>query len=414
MDFFPFTNGELHAEGVALETIAAEVGTPVYVYSQAALTSFFRGWYDAFQGVPHRICYSVKANSSLAVLGLFRSLGSAFDVVSGGELERVLRAGGKASDVVFSGVGKTDAEIVQALDAGILMFNVESEEELERLNEIAVAKGVRAPISVRVNPDVDPQTHPYISTGLKTSKFGIAIARARDVYTRAGALPGIEVRGLDAHIGSQLTSTTPFRDAFQKIGELLEQLRADGHVIRHLDLGGGLGITYKNEVPPTPADYAREVLSVVGHLGVELLFEPGRSLVGNAGVMLTRVLFRKETEAKRFVIVDAGMNDLIRPSLYGAYQEIHAVKQRHDVDARPADVVGPICESGDFLAKDRPVPDVGRGELLAVMSAGAYGFVMASNYNTRPRPPEVMVDGTTWRVVRPRETLDDLVRGEVV
>ncbi|MBK7974897.1 MAG: diaminopimelate decarboxylase [Deltaproteobacteria bacterium] len=414
MDFFPFTNGELHAEGVPLETIASEVGTPVYVYSQGALTSFFRGWYDAFQGVPHRICYSVKANSSLAVLGLFRSLGSAFDVVSGGELERVLRAGGKAGDVVFSGVGKTDAEINQALDAGILMFNVESEEELERLSEIAAGKGVRAPISVRVNPDVDPQTHPYISTGLKTSKFGIAIARAREVYQRAGALPGIEVRGLDAHIGSQLTSTTPFRDAFQKVGELLEQLRADGHTIRHLDLGGGLGITYKNEVPPTPADYAREVLSVVGHLGVELLFEPGRSLVGNAGVMLTRVLFRKETEAKRFVIVDAGMNDLIRPSLYGAYQEIHAVKQRDDVDARPADVVGPICESGDFLAKDRPVPDVGRGELLAVMSAGAYGFVMASNYNTRPRPPEVMVDGTTWRVVRPRETLDDLVRGEVV
>ncbi len=413
MDFFRFTNGTLHAEGVALDRIAAELGTPVYVYSQGALTTAFREYFEAFQGVPHRICYSVKANSTLGVLSLFRSLGSAFDVVSGGELERVLRAGGAAKDVVFSGVGKNDVEIAQALDAGILMFNVESEEELERLSEIAKARDVRAPISLRVNPDVDPQTHPYISTGLKTSKFGIAIARAREVYRRAAALPGIEVRGLDAHIGSQLTTTTPFRDAFQKVGELLEQLRADGHTILYLDLGGGLGITYKNEVPPSPADYAREVLSVVGHLGVELLFEPGRSLVGNAGLMLTRVLFRKETEAKRFVIVDAGMNDLIRPSLYGAYQEIRTVAERNGSAYRPADVVGPVCESGDFLAKDRPMPEVERGELLAVMSAGAYGFVMASNYNTRPRPPEVMVNGDTWRVIRPRETFDDLVRGEV-
>ncbi len=412
MDFFPFTNGVLHAEGITLERIAAEVGTPAYVYSAGALRAAFQAWTSAFAGVPHRICYSVKANSNLAVLGLFRSLGSAFDVVSGGELARVLRAGGQAKDVVFAGVGKTDAEIAQALDAEILMFNVESEEELERLSEIAVAKGTRAPIAVRVNPDVDPQTHPYISTGLKSSKFGIAIARARDVYARAAALPGIEVVGLDAHIGSQLTTTSPFRDAFHKVAELVGQLRSDGHAIRHLDLGGGLGITYKNEVPPTPADYAREVLSVVGHLGLELLLEPGRSLVGNAGVLLTRVLFRKETEAKRFVIVDAGMNDLIRPSLYGAYQEIHAVNQRHDTNARTADVVGPICESGDFLAKDRPVPEVDRGELLAVMSAGAYGFVMASNYNSRPRPPEVLVDGDSWRVVRVRETLDDLLRGE--
>jgi diaminopimelate decarboxylase len=412
MNHFELRNGELHAEDVPLRRIAEEHGTPCYVYSAATLRRHYRVFDEAFAAVDHLVCFSVKANSNLAVLDLLAREGSGFDIVSGGELFRCLRAGADASKIVFSGVGKTAGEIRAALEAGILAFNVESSAELDLVDAVARETGKRAPISLRVNPDVDPKTHPYISTGMKKAKFGIEIGRAVDEYERARAMKGIEIVGVDCHIGSQLTDVTPFADALARVRGLVLELRARGIEIRYLDFGGGLGITYEDETPPLPKDYAAALLrDGVDKLGVKLLLEPGRVIVGNAGVLLTRVLFNKDTETKRFVIVDAAMNDLVRPALYGAYQGIEPVVPRGR-PVRTVDVVGPICESGDFLAKDRALAEVEPGELLAVRSAGAYGFVMASNYNTRPRAAEVIVDGETVHVARERETLEDLVRGE--
>jgi diaminopimelate decarboxylase len=414
MNHFNYQAGELCAEDVPLEKLAAEVGTPCYVYSSATLRRHYRVFDEAFAAAPHLVCYSVKANSNLAVLRLFAREGCGFDIVSGGELFRARRAGANPATIVFSGIGKTRDEMAYALREGILAFNVESAAELDLLDEVAAAVGRKAPVSLRVNPDVDPKTHPYISTGMKKSKFGIEIRRAEEEYERARSLPHLEVVGVDCHIGSQLTDVAPFRDALARVRGLILDLRARGFDIRYLDFGGGLGITYEDEEPPSPKDYAEALLrDGIEKLGVRLLLEPGRVLVGNAGILLTRVLFLKDTETKKFVIVDGAMNDLIRPSLYGAFQRIDPVRQS-DRPSAVVDVVGPVCESGDFLAKDRELPAVMQGELLAVCSAGAYGFVMASNYNTRPRAAEVLVDGSTYHVVRARETLDDLVRGETI
>jgi diaminopimelate decarboxylase len=414
MNFFQPRGNELFAEEVRLADIAARVGTPCYVYSLATLRRHYRVFDRAFEKAPHVVCYSVKANSNLAVLRAFAKEGSGFDIVSGGELHRALAAGGDARKIVFSGIGKTRDEMAVALRAGILAFNVESAAELDELDRVAGELGKKAPVSLRVNPDVDPRTHPYISTGMKKSKFGIEIGRAIEEYERTKTLPNLEVVGVDCHIGSQLTDVSPFRDALSRVRALILDLRGRGFDIRYLDFGGGLGITYNDETPPEPKDYAQALLGDgLENLGVTLLLEPGRVLVGNAGILLTRVLYNKETETKKFVIVDGAMNDLIRPSLYGAYQDIEPVVRR----GRPSavvDVVGPVCESGDFLAKDRELEAVDPGDLLAVRSAGAYGFVMASNYNTRPRGAEVLVDGALWYVVRQRETVDDLLRGETI
>jgi diaminopimelate decarboxylase len=413
MHHFQHRNGELHAEGVPLREIATRVGTPCYVYSLATLRRHYKVFDEAFASVPHLVCFSVKANSNLAVLRTFAREGSGFDIVSGGELFRVLRAGGDPSKVVFSGVGKTRDEIVAALRAGILMFNVESPGELDTINSAAGAVGVKARVALRVNPDVDPKTHPYISTGMKKSKFGIHIQRSIEDYRHARQLPHIEVVGVDCHIGSQLTTVPPFVDALGRIRNLVERLQQEQFEVRYLDMGGGLGITYNDEQPPEPREYAAAVSEGLRGLDTTLLLEPGRVIVGNAGLLLTRVLYLKGTDEKNFVVVDGGMNDLIRPALYGSYQGIQPIMPR-DGAKLTADIVGPVCESGDFFAKDREILPVAPGDLLAVMSAGAYGFVMASNYNTRPRPPEVMVDGDTFYVVRERETLDDLVRGETI
>jgi diaminopimelate decarboxylase len=413
MHHFQHRNGELHAEGVPLREIATRVGTPCYVYSLATLRRHYKVFDEAFASVPHLVCFSVKANSNLAVLRTFAREGSGFDIVSGGELFRVRRAGGDPSKVVFSGVGKTREEIVAALRAGILMFNVESPGELDTINSAAGAVGMKARVALRVNPDVDPKTHPYISTGMKKSKFGIHIQRSIEDYRRARELPHIEVVGVDCHIGSQLTTVPPFVDALARIRNLLERLQQERFEVRYLDIGGGLGITYNDEQPPEPREYAAAVCEGLQGLDTTLLLEPGRVIVGNAGILLTRVLYLKGTDEKNFVVVDGGMNDLIRPALYGSYQGIQAIMPREGAKL-VADVVGPVCESGDFFAKDREIAPVAPGDLLAVMSAGAYGFVMASNYNTRPRPPEIMVDGDTFYVVRERETLDDLIRGESI
>lgn len=411
MHHFQRRNGELHAEDVPLREIAARVGTPCYVYSLATLQRHYRVFDGAFAGIPHLVCFSVKANANLAVLRTFAREGSGFDIVSGGELFRALRAGADPGRIVFSGVGKARDEIRAALEAGILMFNVESAGELEVLSEEARATGRRARVALRVNPDVDPQTHPYIATGLRQSKFGIHIERSIEDYRRARSLPGLDVVGIDCHIGSQLTTVPPFVDAVARIRELAGRLRTEGFDIRYVDMGGGLGITYNDEQPPAPEEYARALVEGLDGLDVTLILEPGRVIVGNAGILLTRVLYLKSTAEKNFVVVDGGMNDLIRPALYGSYQAIEPVCAR-DGDGLTADVVGPVCESGDFLARDRRLPPVEPGDLLAVMSAGAYGFVMASNYNARPRPPEVLVAGPELHVVRRRETLEDLVRGE--
>ncbi|GMV40829.1 MAG: diaminopimelate decarboxylase [Myxococcales bacterium] len=414
MHHFDRRGGVLHCEDVPLHEIAAQVGTPTYVYSHATLERHFRVFDGAFADHPHLICYSVKACSNVAVLRLFRALGSGFDIVSGGELYRALRAGADPRSIVFSGVGKRDDEIVAALDAGVLCLNVESEEELVVTSAIAEARGGRAPVALRINPDVDPETHPYISTGLRTSKFGIPISRAREVYALARRLPGIEVIGLDCHIGSQLTQTEPIIASLRRLLSLVEELRADGTTISHLDLGGGLGIAYDQETPPHPADYARAIIDEVRGRDLTLVFEPGRVIVGNAGVLLTRVLFTKSNDAKDFVVVDAGMNDALRPSLYGAWHSIEPVVAPEVPGRSRVDVVGPVCETGDFLARDRELSPVCRGDLLAMMSAGAYGFSMASNYNSRARAAEVMVRGREIHVIRAREELDDLARGELV
>ncbi|HEY9199920.1 MAG TPA: diaminopimelate decarboxylase [Gammaproteobacteria bacterium] len=413
MDHFNYRDGRLCAEDVPLADIAARFGTPTYVYSRATLERHWRAFDSALAGRPHLICYAVKANSTLAILNLFARLGSGFDIVSVGELERVLKAGGDPAKIVFSGVGKTAAEMRRALDVGIRCFNVESEPELERLNEVAGGLDKRAPVSLRVNPDVDAGTHPYISTGLKENKFGIDIAVADEVYARAAALPNLEIVGVDCHIGSQLTQVTPFVDALARVLALLDRLAARGIAVRHLDLGGGLGIRYRDEQPPEPRDYLAPILAAIGDRDVEIMLEPGRAIVGNAGVLLTRVEYLKHTGHKDFAIIDAAMNDLLRPALYDAWQAIIPVQPRSDVPPRRYDLVGPVCETGDFLGKDRELA-LEPGDLLAVRSAGAYGFSMSSNYNSRPRAAEVMVDGDQMQIVRERETLEDLWRGERV
>ncbi|HET9550059.1 MAG TPA: diaminopimelate decarboxylase [Candidatus Binatia bacterium] len=418
MNHFEYRNGEMFAEQVPLKRIAQEVGTPAYVYSLATLKRHFKVFDQAFAKARHIVCFSVKANSNLALLRAFAKEGSGFDIVSGGELFRALKVGADPKKIVFSGVGKKKQEIEYALEAGILMFNVESEEELFALNEIAAGIGKKAPISLRVNPDVDPQTHPYISTGMKKAKFGIDIKKSLETYRKAVSLKNVEVVGVDCHIGSQLTSVTPFVDALAKVREYLDrvlagEMRKEGAQIRYLDLGGGLGINYHDETPPLPDEYAAAIIRGLEGLDVTLILEPGRVIVGNAGILLTEVQYLKETETKKFVIVDSGMNDLIRPALYGSYQAIQPVVQTN-ADKMIADVVGPICESGDFFAKDREIARPRRGDLLAVMSAGAYGFTMASNYNSHPKPPEVLVDGDRYYIVRKRESMDDLINGEVI
>jgi diaminopimelate decarboxylase len=418
MHHFEYRDGEMFAEGVPLKKIAKEVGTPAYIYSLATLKRHFRVFDQAFKAVPHIVCFSVKANSNIALLKAFAKEGSGFDIVSGGELFRALKAGGDPKKIVFSGVGKKREEIEYALDTGILMFNVESEDELTALNDIAAGIGKKAPISLRVNPDVDPQTHPYISTGMKKAKFGVDIKKSLETYRKAAALANVDVVGVDCHIGSQLTSVSPFVDALSKVREYLErvlvgEMRKEGTHIRYLDLGGGLGISYHDETPPLPEEYAKAIIDGLQGLDITLILEPGRVIVGNAGILVTEVQFLKETDTKKFVIVDGGMNDLIRPALYGSYQAIQPVTE-NKADTIVADVVGPICESGDFFAKDREIARPKRGDLLAVMSAGAYGFTMASNYNSHPKPPEILVDGDRYYVIRSRETLDDLIRGETI
>jgi len=412
MEFFDYQNQELHAEGVSVTTIAERVGTPCYVYSLAALRSHYAAYEKGFAGARHLVCYSVKANSNLAVLRALANEGSGFDVVSGGELARVLRAGGDPGKVVFSGVGKQASEIRDALDAGILMFNVESPAELDLIDRIATDVGKRAPVALRINPDVDPKTHEYIATGLKSAKFGISIERGIEDYMRAKTLRGIEVIGADCHIGSQLTTTAPFVEAVGRMMRLIDRLAEAGVAIRYLDMGGGLGIVYGEETPPSHEQYARALVDAVGDRDLTLVVEPGRSIAGNAGILVTRVLYHKSTEEKNFVIVDAAMNDLMRPALYKAFHAIRPVRRTEA--SIEADVVGPICETGDFLAKGRAVPNVAPGGLLAVMSAGAYGFAMASNYNTRPRAAEVLVDCDRFDVVRKRETVDELMAGESI
>ncbi len=407
-------DGSLCMEQVPLASIAARFGTPCFVYSEAALTAAFGSLDDALRsardGRPYLICYAVKANSNLAVLNLFARLGAGFDIVSGGELQRVLRAGGDARKVVFSGLGKTAAEMRLALEAGIKCFNIESEPELQRLNAIAGSLGKRARISLRVNPDVDAKTHPYISTGLKNNKFGVAFDRAMAVYRQAAALPHIEVAGVDCHIGSQLTDDAPLREAMARIVSLADALEAEGIPVHHICPGGGVGITYKDEQTIDVGSYARALQECLGDRQAELLLEPGRMLVGNAGLLLTAVEYVKPTAAKNFLVVDAAMNDLIRPPLYHAYHEVVTVAAA-DVAEQVYDVVGPVCESADVLAHARALRVAGGG-LLAILSAGAYAFVMSSNYNSRPRAAEVMVSGTSVREVRARESFDDLVAGE--
>ncbi|WP_343289733.1 diaminopimelate decarboxylase [Vibrio harveyi] len=408
MDYFNYQDdGQLWAEDVSLQALAEQHGTPLYVYSRATLERHWNAFDSAVGQHPHLVCYAVKANSNLGVLNALARLGSGFDIVSGGELERVIAAGGDAKKVVFSGVGKTPAEMKRALELGIKCFNVESEPELERLNKVAGELGVVAPISLRINPGVDAKTHPYISTGLRDNKFGIAFDRAPAVYKFAQSLPNLNVQGIDCHIGSQLTEIEPFIDATDRLLALIDDLKAQGINIRHLDVGGGLGVVYRDELPPQPSDYAKALLGrLENHQDLELIFEPGRAIAANAGILLTRVEFLKHTEHKNFAIIDAAMNDLMRPALYQAWQDIVPVSPREG-EALTYDLVGPICETGDFLGKDRALV-LQEGDLLAVRSAGAYGFVMSSNYNTRTRAAEVMVDGNQSHLVRQREELTSL------
>ena len=410
MSVFSYRNGELHAEDVPLSRIAAGFGTPCYVYSRAALTRAWREFDAAFAGRDHLLCYAVKANPNLGVLDVFARLGSGFDIVSGGELARVLAAGGDPRKVVFSGVGKTAAEMRQALQAGILCFNVESAAELELLDRVAGELGVIAPVSLRVNPDVDAKTHPYIATGLKENKFGVAYDEALATYRRARQLPHLHIEGVDCHIGSQLTEIAPFIAALERVLALVDALEREGITIRHLDLGGGLGIRYRDETPPAVADYAQALIAALGNRPQKLVFEPGRLLTGNAGVLLSTVLYLKPGQDRNFAIVDAAMNDLMRPALYEAWHEVLPLREAAAGD-RPYDIVGPVCESGDFLARDRRIA-VAPGEVIAIASAGAYGMSMSSNYNTRPRAAEIMVDGRQVHVVRDRETVAMLFANE--
>ena len=418
MNPFVYRNRRLCVEGVDLEAVAQQVGTPCYVYSRAAIEERFRAFDSAFAGRDHLVCYAVKANSNLAVLDVLARLGAGFDIVSGGELARVLAAGGDPKKIVFSGVGKTEAELRQALAAGIHCFNVESEPELELLNRVASALGKRAPVALRVNPDVDANTHPYIATGLRESKFGVDIDRAFEIFRSARALAHLEIVGVDCHIGSQILELKPFVDALERVLHLIGELADTGIALAHLDLGGGLGIRYRDEAAPEPNDYVLALMAELQRRGprlerLRLLIEPGRAIVGNAGALLTKVLYLKLGEAKNFAVVDAAMNDLLRPALYDAWHDIAPARVDAPRTMRVYDVVGPVCESGDFLGRDREL-GIEAGDLLAVTSAGAYGAVMSSNYNTRPRAPEVMVDGDRVYVVRRRETVEELLAFESV
>lgn len=414
MHYFQYKDKALYCEEVSIDSMASEVGTPFYLYSYRTMVRHYKAFQEAFLSVPHLICYSVKANSNLSVLKTFVDMGSGVDTVSGGEIYRALKAGADPGKIVFSGVGKKEEEIEYGLKTGILMFNVESAQELEAINGIAKRLELKAPISLRVNPDVDPQTHPYISTGFKNAKFGIDITIAKELYRHARSLKNIDVIGVDCHIGSQLTSVAPFIDALRKIKEMIQSVREDGTDIKYLDLGGGLGITYREETPPHPTTYGEAITKEVEDLDITLIFEPGRVLVGNAGILVTRVIYTKENAEKNFIIVDAAMNDLARPALYGSYHGIKPVQMPDSDEEVTVDVVGPICETGDFLAKDIKVPVFKRGDLMAVMSAGAYGFTMSSNYNSRPRAAEVIVKRDEYTIIRERESYEDLIRGEKI
>lgn len=411
MDFFNYRQQFLYAEEIAVADIAAEFGTPCYVYSRATLERHWKAFDEAFNNQPHLICYAVKANSNLALLNVLARMGSGFDIVSIGEYQRVIKAGGAPEKIVFSGVGKREDEIRAALKSGIRCFNVEVSSELDRIGAIAGELGVVAPVSFRVNPDVDAKTHPYISTGLKENKFGIDIQQAIHEYRRAAHMPNIQIVGIDCHIGSQLTDTAPFLDALDRVLALVDQLQNEGILLKHLDLGGGLGICYRDEQPPLPADYIAAILQRLGNRQFEIMLEPGRAIVGNAGVLVTKVEYLKPTAGKNFAIVDAAMNDLVRPALYGAWQDIIPVSTATTIEQQEWDVVGPVCETGDFLGKGRML-SIKPGDLLVVRSAGAYGFTMSSNYNSRPRPAEVMVDGDRVHLIRARESIDQLWVGE--
>ncbi|MGR9045970.1 MAG: diaminopimelate decarboxylase [Gammaproteobacteria bacterium] len=411
MDFFEFRNNELYAEDRPVNDIVSRYGSPCYIYSRATIERHWHAFDKAFGEHPHLICYAVKANSNIALLNLLARLGSGFDIVSVGELERVLAAGGDPKKIVFSGVGKREDEIRAALNTGIRCFNIEVSGELDRINRLAGELGVVAPVSFRVNPDVDAKTHPYISTGLKENKFGISIEQALIEYRRAASMPNIELIGIDCHIGSQLTETTPFLDALDRVLKLVKTLEAEGIKLHHLDLGGGLGIRYRDEQPPEPADYTQAILDRLDGSGFEILLEPGRAIVGNAGILVTRVEYLKSTPDKNFAIVDAAMNDLVRPSLYGAWQNIIPVRTDSTAEAATWDIVGPVCETGDFLGKNRRL-SLAPGDLLAIRSSGAYGFTMSSNYNSRPRVAEIMVDGGAVHLIRERESLEHLWAGE--
>ena len=410
MNYFAYKNERLFAEDVAVSEVAERVGTPVYIYSARTLRRHFRVMREAFRASDTIICFAMKALSNLSILRLFSDLGAGFDIVSAGELMRCLKAGAEPAKIVFSGVGKRDDEIEAALNADILMINVESRPELYRVSAVAGRLHRSARVSLRVNPDLDPGTHPHISTGHRDSKFGVPLSQVKEYYAEARGLPNLELAGLSTHIGSQITDTAPFIEAARKVAARVRGLRRDGIALKYLDLGGGLGIPYQEE-PPAPAEYAAALLGPLRELDLKIIIEPGRVLVGNAGILVTRVLYVKETDVKRFVVVDGAMNDLIRPVLYEAFHEIRPV-ELVERSTQVADVVGPVCESGDFFARERELPAVQPGDLLAVMSAGAYGFVMASNYNSRPRAPEVIVDGERFHIVRERESFDDLVRGE--
>ena len=412
MHHFEYRDGALHAEDVSLAQIADEIGTPFYCYSTATLERHYKVMSDAFKDSAHQIFYAMKANSNQAVLKTMANLGAGMDVVSEGELRRALAAGVPGRKIVFSGVGKTAREMALALKEGVACFNVESEPELELLSQVCQRTGQRAQISIRVNPDVDAKTHAKITTGKSDNKFGISYSRAREVYARAALLPGLEVTGIDMHIGSQITTLEPFEQAFKLMAELAVVLKTDGHALRHLDLGGGLGVPYRgtNDVPPHPDEYAEMVKRTLGHLGLKYMLEPGRMIVGNAGVLITRVIYVKNTEGNHFVIQDGAMNDLIRPTLYDAYHHIQPVREKAgDGAVMRADVVGPVCETGDYLAKDRQMPAFEQGDLMAVMTAGAYGAVQASAYNSRPLIAEVLVKGNQWSLVRPRQTYEDMI-----
>lgn len=407
MDHFEYRDGELYAEDVAVSDLAERFGTPLFVYSRATLERHYKAFDEALNGVDHLVCYAVKANSNIAVLNVLARLGAGFDIVSGGELQRVLAAGGDPKKIVFSGVGKRVDEMELGLQVGIRSFNIESEAELERLSDVAASAGVSAPVALRVNPDVDAKTHPYISTGLKDNKFGIDMSQAERLFLKANDLPGLNVLGMDCHIGSQLTDLQPLLDAMGRMLDLIDRLAASGVEIHHLNLGGGLGIRYNSEEPPHPADYARALMPLLGDRKLQILMEPGRAIAGNAGIMLTRVEYLKPTPHRNFAIVDASMAELIRPTLYNAWQKIIPARSNPHAPLKTWDIVGPVCESGDWLGKDRELA-LSQGDLLAVRSSGAYGFTMSSNYNSRPRPAEVMVDGTSSHLIRKPESVSQL------